>query len=96
MSLLSNGKLKSPLHRVINTSLERLSFVFFFYPNFDSILNLNDINQDYSLLKNQNENANVEKSKNAMDGGKITFGEYIAKKWKQVRRRKQENKKMEL
>lgn len=93
ISLLSGGKLKSPLHRVVNTIHERLSFVFFFYPNFNSILDLNDINQKYSLLKNQNENANAENSKNIMDGGQITFGEYIAEKWEQVRRKQEDKKK---
>eukprot|EP00903_Cladosiphon_okamuranus_P015074 g13944.t1 len=38
LSLLSNGRLKSPVHQVVTTGVERTSFVFFYYPNFDAKL----------------------------------------------------------
>ncbi|CAN0293903.1 unnamed protein product, partial [Ectocarpus sp. 13 AM-2016] len=38
LSLLSNGRLKSPVHQVVTTGVERTSFVFFYYPSFDAKL----------------------------------------------------------
>ncbi|CAM9609787.1 unnamed protein product, partial [Scytosiphon promiscuus] len=38
LSLLSNGRLKSPVHQVVTTGVERTSFVFFYYPNFNAKL----------------------------------------------------------
>ncbi|KAJ3109773.1 hypothetical protein HDU97_000003 [Phlyctochytrium planicorne] len=38
LSLVSNGLIKSPLHRVVTAVEERLSFVFFYYPNYNAKL----------------------------------------------------------
>ncbi|CAM9406694.1 unnamed protein product, partial [Hapterophycus canaliculatus] len=38
LSLLSNGRLKSPVHQVVTTGVERTSFVFFYYPSFHAKL----------------------------------------------------------
>lgn len=38
LSLLSKGRLKSPVHQVVTTGVERTSFVFFYYPNFEATL----------------------------------------------------------
>ncbi|CAN0049674.1 unnamed protein product, partial [Ectocarpus sp. 8 AP-2014] len=38
LSLLSNGRLKSPVHQVVTTGVERTSVVFFYYPSFDAKL----------------------------------------------------------
>ena len=51
LTLLSNGKFKSPLHRVVNGKNERFSYVFFYYPNYDSKLSSTNSNQNLSLLK---------------------------------------------
>ena len=62
VSLLTEGKFVSPLHRVVHPQgSNRLSFVFFYYPAYDSKLdiipsngNIQDIKMKYSLLQNQN------------------------------------------
>ena len=85
MSLLSKGKFISPKHRVISPDIndkQRISNVFFFYPNYNATIPNMDINelQSYSLM--------VDQSKFELNNVKlhndITFGEYIKHKWEQV------------
>lgn len=66
LSILTGGRYKSPLHRVTTgSSKPRTSFVLFFYPSFDSILDPQllktsseqheNVPQTYSLLHDQND-----------------------------------------
>ena len=103
MSILSNGKFISPLHRVIPPSMghkERLSFVLFFYPKYDATIpkiidsDSNDIvrNQkhEYSLNKDQSQQLDDNtKMKNNKPNFDINmpFGAYIKQKWAQVARK---------
>ena len=94
MSILSDGKFISPLHRVLSQMKndnnieedERMSFVFFFYANYNAkIPKPKKTKQNkYSLLKDQSS----KKTKNDLltIDKKITFGSYIKQKWKQVTR----------
>ncbi|CAM9316355.1 unnamed protein product [Discosporangium mesarthrocarpum] len=38
LSLLSGGRLRSPVHQVVTKGVERTSFVFFYYPSFNTTL----------------------------------------------------------
>ncbi|ORX96214.1 Clavaminate synthase-like protein [Basidiobolus meristosporus CBS 931.73] len=85
MSLLTQGRYISPLHRVSLAQEERYSMVFFFYPSYDAeipILN-GDTAQDYSLFNNQR---NSDHSASAGKGVETlpAFGDYIVEKWRQV------------
>lgn len=93
LSLVTNGRLHSPLHRVVLTKNERISFVYFQYPGFDTpVPNLSESGRERTqglfLLKNQSDN--VAGSANENDEPSclqdLTFGELIAMKWHQVSR----------
>lgn len=87
LSLLSDGLLKSPLHRVtLPEEQDRYSLVYFYYPQYDSPLpstltqHPNNEKQSYSLLKDQSlSSSSTSKQFNS-------FGEYIIAKWAQVHR----------
>lgn len=87
LSMLSDGRLHSPLHRVILTPTERLSFVYFQYPGFHTgVPTLSakgrQETSDLSLLKYQGT------TDDGIPAHKIatSFGELIALKWQQVSR----------
>lgn len=82
LSLISDGKLKSPLHRVVSDGRERYSSVLFYYPNYDAKIPKLNNKADLSLFKNQVEGGK-EKEFNLE---KMSFGEYIGEKWVQVSR----------
>lgn len=92
LSMLTNGRLRSPLHRVILTKQERFSFVFFQYPGFNTPvpkLSAEGLlkTAGLSLLKNQGRQLNP--SQQGETGRGVTgmsFGEFIAMKWQQVSR----------
>lgn len=87
LSMLTDGHLHSPLHRVILTPTERLSFVYFQYPGFDTTVPAlsaqgNRATSDLSLLNYQGMTGD------GTPAHKIatSFGELIALKWQQVSR----------
>lgn len=92
LSMLTNGRLKSPLHRVLLTKEERFSFVFFQYPGFDTPvpkLSAEGIRKTagLSLLKDQSiQKPTDEKAETSTSVADLTFGEFIARKWQQVNR----------
>ncbi len=53
LSMLTEGRYISPLHRVTTSAKERISFVLFFYPSFDSRVQVRSPSQIYSLLRDQ-------------------------------------------
>lgn len=84
-SLLSGGRLRSPLHRVVLTETERFSLVYFQYPEYDSKLpQMADVPslRSLSLLKDQS--VNTEEAADEQLLG--SFGECILRKWEQVQR----------
>lgn len=93
LSMLTDGRLHSPLHRVVLTENERISFVFFQYPGFDTpVPNISEHGKERTkglfLLKNQSDDAAGSANENdkmpyLQD---LTFGELIAMKWQQVSR----------
>ena len=89
ISLFSRGRIKSPLHRVVNGSTDRYSLVFFYYPSFDSKVPMMQSNSDssLSLLKDQHASAMTEPTSavTALDSS-APFGEYIMGKWASVSR----------
>lgn len=86
-SLLSEGRLHSPLHRVILTPTERLSFVYFQYPGFESRIPVAMHSRPLSLLQDQSKSG-VETGGDPTQLGtdEQSFGEYIVNKWMQVSR----------
>jgi isopenicillin N synthase-like dioxygenase len=90
LNILSNGKYHSPIHRVLcPIDNERFSFVFFFYPAYDS-----EIKPFGQLEINRNQRAEVEidgfefntllKSKKDINSDPPLFGDYIQQKWGDV------------
>jgi isopenicillin N synthase-like dioxygenase len=58
LSLISRGSFISPLHRVVSGTAERLSAVYFWYPNAESRIEMpSNAQQRYSLFDNQHEHA---------------------------------------
>lgn len=93
LSLLTDGRLHSPLHRVVLTENDRISFVYFQYPGFDTPVPCiseggKKRTKGLFLLKNQSdESAGSGKQNTAASRLKdLTFGELIAMKWQQVSR----------
>ncbi|KAJ8903483.1 hypothetical protein NDN08_004589 [Rhodosorus marinus] len=88
LTILTRGRLSSPIHRVTLSQEERVSFVLFFYPNFDT--NLEDVGfssaddlQSLSLFADQTLAGTGEKR----DMHKAKFGDIMLNKWAQVRRK---------
>ncbi|KAJ3177528.1 HEAT repeat-containing protein 2 [Irineochytrium annulatum] len=96
LSLITQGRVASPLHRVATGTRERTSFVFFFYPAYESKI---DPGQDteaeggaeaaslarLSLFKNQAVSGRSGDVKAIMERLKtMSFGEYIHEKWASV------------
>lgn len=84
-SLLSRGKLHSPIHRVRLIDSERISLIYFQYPAFDTeVPDATPGTEHLSLLQNQslqrpNSEPNTQQRKQS-------FGEHIVQKWDQVAR----------
>jgi isopenicillin N synthase-like dioxygenase len=95
LSLVSSGRVKSPLHRVIlpKDELHRYSYVMFFYPNYDSRIDLEfgsfDSNsQHLSLLTDQTgKDTNGGKAIDQKHMLSLPFGQFISEKWNSVKRR---------
>lgn len=93
LQIISGGRYKSPVHRVLAPSeRDRLSFVFFYYPNYDIPLNA-DLFQSQDVTKDSQElefNTFLSGDAVAIDIDKeMTFGDYISQKWKGVYRNKE-------
>lgn len=94
LSLLTRGRFKSPLHRVVLTERERFSFVFFAYPNFEAQMlkkqhvpeKLAHGNGKLSILSDQREHWHSKEEDVAEEGE--TFGRWLCQKWQQVSRTK--------
>lgn len=99
LSLVSRGVSRSPRHRVVSPSPphHRFSLVFFYYPNFNSTIPLTtEYDADLSLLECQMAtelqgscaNLRLSNMRNGKARGQshISFGEYIAEKWREVAR----------
>lgn len=88
-SVLSEGRLQSPLHRVRLTERERISLVYFQYPSFESKIPAQKLSSHQfshlSLFKNQSQDKSQEVTEDEMCVG--TFGDLVYKKWMQVQRR---------
>ena len=91
LSLLTDGRLRSPVHRVVLGRSERTSFVYFHYPGFDTgVPRMSQGGKERTsglyLLKNQGEDVNDGDAHGAGRLQDLTFGELIAQKWEQVKR----------
>lgn len=83
LSVLTKGRLKSPLHRVVLTQKERFSFVYFQYPGYDTPMPHTEEVSNLSLMKDQS--VGMDGRQVTVDGD-VSFGQYIAHKWEQVQR----------
>jgi isopenicillin N synthase-like dioxygenase len=78
-SLLTMGEYTSPLHRVVlDPTQDRYSYVFFFYPDYESKIpsNVLENESNYSLFKNQADGSVQMKTSKS-------FGDWINLKWTQ-------------
>lgn len=95
LSLMTDGRLKSPIHRVVPSSLERISYVFFYYPSYDAAFPLKGANRRVGASSTRTEekyNTLLDLISTSSDGreralemeGKavaVSFGDYLMKKW---------------
>lgn len=99
LSLVSRGVSRSPRHRVVSPlpPHHRFSLVFFYYPNSDSTIPLTtESDADLSLLECQVAtdlqascaNLRLQNMRKGIARGQnqVSFGEYIAEKWREVAR----------
>lgn len=81
LRIVSKYRYISPIHRVIcPKAIVRNSFVFFFYPTYDSLLPITNItanNTDYNTLLSIS-------SKDSNGNNELNFGDYVIKKWRSV------------
>ncbi|KAJ3332746.1 hypothetical protein HDU76_013231 [Blyttiomyces sp. JEL0837] len=86
LSLITNGRIKSPLHRVVTATEERTSFVFFYYPDYHSKIPVSDgVGDQLYLFKDQGAKEGSEQRKSEPSSlADKSFGEYIAAKWASV------------
>ena len=96
LSVATEGRLVSPLHRVVPQSIERYSFVYFFYPNFNTSLHVGQgvkkAAQKLSLLQEQSDGSREASTDGGLEEEEEeridSFGQYITMKWAQVFRDK--------
>jgi isopenicillin N synthase-like dioxygenase len=85
VSLLTKDKFISPLHRVVHPQeTSRLSFVFFYYPNYYSSIPVGDGSKTHSLLMDQGKVK--QGSTTGVHAMPRSFGDFISKKWQSVQR----------
>lgn len=90
LSLITNGRCLSPVHRVVADDRERYSMVFFYYPDFDAVIpSVEDEALRIGGGKAQAADENA-RFNNLLDGtvrnADGSFGEYIMDKWAGVQR----------
>jgi isopenicillin N synthase-like dioxygenase len=91
LSFASNGTYRSPIHRVLCPKhSDRLSFVFFYYPSYDSYIDF-EITQATSAAEHQQGREEKLAFNSMFDGSlrgnvKKSFGDYIMEKWNGVYR----------
>lgn len=91
LTLISQGRLHSPRHRVVLTESPRLSFVFFQYPPFETPLPSlkgfsDEVLDALSLLTDQRPGAHGRLPYPPTQSDVSSFGAFIANKWAQVAR----------
>ncbi|KAI8854092.1 hypothetical protein BC829DRAFT_381279 [Chytridium lagenaria] len=98
LSLVTNGRIRSPLHRVVTASAERLSFVFFYYPSYDAKLSVdadsgseNGHLKELSLFKDQRQAPQLGQESLVERIASMSFGQYISEKWASVFRQSNAN-----
>jgi isopenicillin N synthase-like dioxygenase len=94
LRLASRGRYVSPIHRVLSPSArDRISYVFFFYPNYNTLLpdstgtcsESTETNDDRTTAGSFNTLTCLEDSSLEFDQ-RMSFGDYITKKWTEVYR----------
>mmetsp|Transcript_5748 Transcript_5748/g.17120 ORF Transcript_5748/g.17120 Transcript_5748/m.17120 type:complete len:333 (+) Transcript_5748:54-1052(+) len=87
LSVYTKGRLVSPLHRVLLGPTERLSFVLFYYPNYELTLpsaeSLGTFSNNLSIFTDQKQGT----IRVGSDMLTLPFGDFILNKWTQVRRK---------
>lgn len=88
LSLITDGRCLSPVHRVVADDRERYSMVFFYYPDFDAVIpSVSDermrIGGGQSAAESAEFNNLLDGTVRNVDG---SFGEYIMDKWAGVQR----------
>mmetsp|Transcript_3397 Transcript_3397/g.10503 ORF Transcript_3397/g.10503 Transcript_3397/m.10503 type:complete len:137 (+) Transcript_3397:761-1171(+) len=89
LALVSRGASLSPRHRVVSPTppRDRVSLVFFYYPDYNATIPAFDHASSLSLLECQVASDRAEAScANARLPDRLTFGDYIARKWREVSR----------
>lgn len=88
LSLITNGKCLSPIHRVIADDRERYSMVFFYYPDFDAVIP--SVSEEALRIGGGKAKQTDSAFNNLLDGTVRdmdgSFGEYIMDKWAGVQR----------
>jgi isopenicillin N synthase-like dioxygenase len=90
LSLTTNGRCLSPVHRVIADDRERYSMVFFYYPDFDAVIP--SVEEEALRIGGGKAQTSDEHARfnNLLDGtvrnADGSFGEYIMDKWAGVQR----------
>lgn len=86
LSLISGGRYKSPIHRVISDQkIERLSHVFFYYPPYDAMMPKLNSSQAKLYATNGDNSYNTLLATNSQ-ADTNNFGDYIINKWLGVQR----------
>lgn len=81
LSLLSGGRYKSPIHRVLCPPVDRVSYVFFYYPSYDARLDMSQwtpTSHEYNTLMDSDAAALQQDADSAKE---LKFGDYISRKW---------------
>ncbi|CEG47419.1 2og-fe oxygenase [Plasmopara halstedii] len=91
LSLITDGKCLSPVHRVVADNQERYSLVFFYYPDFDAVIpSITDVTKLRIGGDARNASEDSKYFNNLLDGTVRKrdgcFGEYIMDKWAGVQR----------
>ncbi|RLN98763.1 hypothetical protein BBJ28_00005993 [Nothophytophthora sp. Chile5] len=90
LSLITEGKCLSPVHRVVADKRERYSLVFFYYPDFDAVIPSVSDNKALRIGGDARSSSDSKPFNNLLDGTVSNvegcFGDYIMDKWAGVQR----------
>mmetsp|Transcript_37861 Transcript_37861/g.47783 ORF Transcript_37861/g.47783 Transcript_37861/m.47783 type:complete len:87 (+) Transcript_37861:3-263(+) len=86
---MTNGRFKSPLHRVVSSehSAERYSFVFFYYPSYEAKFAVESNLQDESKNRLDRSYNTLLDMSTDVDISQTSFGDYLLGKWNRVYRK---------